>query len=462
MNLSAGRSDLDWTDKYNILSVLKDRKDTKVCLAEHIRLKQKRIIKTVCGDSSEAAAVLQEAVLMRQLKHPCIPEIYDIEEHATGFSIIEEYIPGDSLTSYCRSQHPEIKEIISYAVQLCGLLDYLHNRKPALLHLDLKPDNLIVCGERLFLIDFGSAKEAGQVTFGMTLTGTPGYAAPECYRGQAVLQSDIYSTGKILEFMLASSPLRCGRKYAAWRRRLLRIVKKAKREKPSERYLSASAMERVLLTVTGKDAAWEGCRTISIASCTRRTGATWISLLFASFLQKQKKKVLYLECNESDAVLQMIQGQNITEKDIFFQGIPVAEARGKLRKCSGTGEYGTDWEKEYYEKLGYKILLEDFGVLTPENIEAFLEADLCLFLVGSKIWEQENMWKGLSYLSRFEKVPIILVNFAGKKEYARTAKLLGGLKSLRIPYVAEAWEKKENKELWEVFEELYDQLAEGR
>lgn len=169
-----------------------------------------------------------------------------------------------------------------------------------------------------------------------------------------------------------------------------------------------------------------------------------------------------MECNESDAVLQMIQGQNITEKDIFFQGIPVAEARGKLRKCSGTGEYGTDWEKEYYEKLGYKILLEDFGVLTPENIEAFLEADLCLFLVGSKIWEQENMWKGLSYLSRFEKVPIILVNFAGKKEYARTAKLLGGLKSLRIPYVAEAWEKKENKELWEVFEELYDQLAEGR
>ena len=453
---------MDWTDKYNILSVLKDRKDTKVCLAEHIRLKQKRIIKTVCGDSSEAAAVLQEAILMRQLKHPCIPEIYDIEEQTTGFSIIEEYIPGDSLTSYCRSQHPEIKEIISFSIQLCGLLEYLHNRKPALLHLDLKPDNLIIWNGRLFLIDFGSAKEAEQVSFGAALTGTPGYAAPECYKGQAVFQSDIYSVGKLLEFMLANSPLRYGRQYAAWRRNLLRIIKKAKREKPSERYLSASAIKRALLAVAGKNVAWEGCRTIGIASCTRRTGVTWISLLFASFLQKQKKKVLYLECNESDAVLQMVKGQKTAEKDYFFQGIPVAEARGKLRKCSETEGYGADWEKEYYEKLGYKILLEDFGVLTPENIEAFLEADLCLFLVGSKIWEQENMWKGLSYLLRFEKMPIILVNFAGKEEYARMVKMLGGMKSLRVPYVAETWEKKENKELWGVFEELYDQLAEGR
>lgn len=86
-------------------------------------------------------------------------------------------------------------------IQLCSVLAYLHDREPKILHLDLKPDNILVNNGKLYLIDFGSAVEgAGRREGG--LTGTPGFAAPECYQGEAREQSDIFSAGKLMEFML--------------------------------------------------------------------------------------------------------------------------------------------------------------------------------------------------------------------------------------------------------------------
>lgn len=65
-------------------------------MAEHVRLKQLRIIKTAMEVSEENNSVLKEAYLMKQLSHPCIPKIFDIEEQEKGFCIIEEYIQGES------------------------------------------------------------------------------------------------------------------------------------------------------------------------------------------------------------------------------------------------------------------------------------------------------------------------------------------------------------------------------
>ncbi|MDE7299140.1 MAG: serine/threonine protein kinase [Lachnospiraceae bacterium] len=454
MKSSAEGGETDWTERYRVTAVLKERGGTRVCLAEHLLLKQKRIIKTVCRTSGEAEAALREAVLMRGLRHPCIPEIYDIEEQESGFSIIEEYIPGESLTSYFLSKYPETEEIISFSVQLCGLLEYLHGRKPPVLHLDIKPDNLIVCRGRLHLVDFGSARQTEQGGEAAALTGTPGYAAPECYRGAAGVRSDLYAVGRLLEFMLSHSAERRGRKQRARRKSLLRVMRRAQREKPEERYPSASAMKRALLAVGGAGADWAGCRTVGIAACTRRMGATYIAFLFAAFLQQKRKRVLYLECNESGTVIRLPVKER-PDRPPEFQGIPVAEARGTRLRICGEG-YGTAWERNYFERLGYQIVLEDFGALTPENLKAFLSADLSLFLVGGRVWERETMWKGMTLLSRCQKRPIVLVNFSGEREFKELSGQLPDVRCLRLPLAAEPADSREGGELWELFDELWD------
>ncbi len=454
MELSAERGETDWTERYRITAVLKEKNGTRVCLAEHLLLKQKRIIKTVCRACGEAEAALREAVLMKGLQHPCIPEIYDIEEQKNGFSIIEEYIPGESLTSYFLTHYPETEEIIMFCSQLCGLLEYLHGRKPPVLHLDIKPDNLIVRQDRLYLIDFGSARQTEPGFVSGELTGTPGYAAPECYRGEAEARSDLFAVGRLLEFMLSHSAERRGKKARVQRKRLLRVMRRAQRARPEERYFSAAAMKRALLAAGGAGADWEGCRTVGIAACTRRVGATYFAFLFAAFLQRKRKRAVYLECNESDTVIRLPArkaGRRLPE----FQGIPVAEARGIRFRAGGEG-YGLQWEKQNLEGLGYQAVLEDFGVLTPENLEAFLSADLCLLFVGGKVWEREALWKCMAMLSRQQRKPYIMVNFTGRREFRELSGQLEDMRCLRVPFAAEPKDSREGGELWELFDELWD------
>lgn len=466
---SAERSDFDWTDKYRIVSVLKERKDTKVCVAEHIRLKQLRIIKTVAGASEETNAVLREAYLMKQLKHPCIPEIYDIEEHENGFSIIEEYIQGESLTSYCLSENPEKEKIIMFAIQLCSLLEYLHGQELEILHLDLKPDNILVKNDNLYLLDFGSAIQGSRDQKSRKLTGTPGYAAPECYCGEAGVRSDLYSVGRLLEFMLAHSRELCESGKKRSDKKLLRIMKKALRERPSDRYPSASAMRYALETIQRKKvycAGGSGRRkvyTVGLAASGRRMGVTAFALWFAGFLMKQGYKVLYLECNESDAVLQMLSARKVTDRKDgipYYRGIAVEEARSSSQ-AKGSGEgYSLSCEEKYYMEQGFQIILEDFGALTPENREEFLKTELSLYFAGCKEWELENTWKGLCLLQQKGSF-LMLLNFTAEREFRKFAKRFPLIPCRRIPVAAVPADGQMHGMAEELLEELLEMLREG-
>jgi len=79
---------------------------------------------------------------------------------------------------------------------LLPVLDFVH--KQNVIHRDIKPENIIINSEgSLVLIDFGVAKElSGSVLTRVgTVTGTPGYAAPEQMQGHVFPASDLYSLG---------------------------------------------------------------------------------------------------------------------------------------------------------------------------------------------------------------------------------------------------------------------------
>lgn len=85
---------------------------------------------------------------------------------------------------------------------IAKLMLTLHNHVPAIIHRDLTPDNIVLTPEgTITIIDFGSAHQFAEGITG-TLVGKQAYIAPEQLRGKATVQSDIYSFGSCLNYLL--------------------------------------------------------------------------------------------------------------------------------------------------------------------------------------------------------------------------------------------------------------------
>lgn len=391
--------------------------------------------------------MLREADSLRKLAHPAIPEIYDIEEEKDGFSIVEEYIQGESLTSYCLSKNPRKQEIIDLMIQLSDLLVYLHGRTPPMLHLDLKPDNLLVNEGRLYLIDFGSAlhKEVGG---GTALTGTPGYAAPECYRGQADVRSDIYSAGKLLIYMISKSRDKIRRGQL---KRLNAIAEKACSEKPADRYRSADAMKKALILLKRQERKEKESFVIGLAGSGRRMGVTHFAFACAAYAKKRGERVLYLECNENALVDQIAEKTKRQEGDgvILYHKLHMAECKSN---------YFIGREEEYYKACGYSVILADFGVLTTENLQEFTQSDLCLFFAGEKDWELENTWRGLHRLSGFEGKLFVLLFGSSIKRFRIFSKRLSEIPCRRVPFINGMESASEREEMRKLLAEVMESV----
>ena len=145
-----------------------------------------------------------EAVLLANLTHPNLPQIYDHFEERGRWYLVMDYIDGETLATRLEKVAGgkfSILEVIKIGLQLCTVLGYLHGHQPPVIFRDLKPDNVMITkDDHLYLIDFGIARffKPGQARDTVNL-GTPGYAAPEQYgRMQTTIRSDIYSLGATL------------------------------------------------------------------------------------------------------------------------------------------------------------------------------------------------------------------------------------------------------------------------
>jgi len=156
----------------------------------------------------------REARILSQLKHPNIPRYLDYfqidEEDNFGFYIVQQLAPGQSLAELVeKGWKPSETQVKSLAIQILNILVYLQDLTPAVIHRDLKPQNILLYRSqegqiRVFLVDFGSVQDTYRhtVTGGSTVVGTYGYMAPEQFRGKAVLATDLYGLATTLLFLL--------------------------------------------------------------------------------------------------------------------------------------------------------------------------------------------------------------------------------------------------------------------
>ncbi|HEY6541885.1 MAG TPA: serine/threonine-protein kinase, partial [Ktedonobacteraceae bacterium] len=161
-----------------------------------------------------AEAFKREALLLAKLKHPSLPGIHDHFTEAGRWYLVMDYIDGETLEArFDRLGRLRVEEVLRIGMQLCAVLNYLHNCQPPVIFRDVKPANIIVSPQgRIYLIDFGLARlfDPAQ-SKNSSPFGSPGYAAPEQYDSpQTTARADIYSLGATLHQLLTGAypPLR--------------------------------------------------------------------------------------------------------------------------------------------------------------------------------------------------------------------------------------------------------------
>lgn len=272
------------------------------------------------------ADFLSEADLLKNLNHPGIPLIYDIDEDDDYIYMIEEFIQGESLDTFVLHQKNISQElIIKLGIQLCDILDYLHHLSPyPILYQDLKPEHIILCGNQLKLIDFGIASFFTDSGNHFQLYGTDGFAAPEALAGNPITPAaDIYGIGKILAFLADNAEPRCSCQ-------LLRIIRCATSVRPYERYPTVSDMKSALSCAQHNTHQHSSHLIGNIAVLGSRpgAGATHFAVSLTSVLQKRGIPALYLSADKADTLEKAAQvNRNLKEQDglfyyEYFKGIP--------------------------------------------------------------------------------------------------------------------------------------------
>lgn len=188
--------------KYKILDTIGKGGMSTVYKVINLNFNKVWAIKQVRLNRDTPIDFLAEPKILKDLDHPALPRIVDIIYEEDFLYIVLDFIDGTSLDTFLDQSIsiPETK-IITWAKDLCDVLNYLHTQEQPIIYRDMKPSNIMLTKDgRIKLIDFGIARQYKENSSADTVViGTRGYAAPEQYGNhQTDARTDIYSLGVTL------------------------------------------------------------------------------------------------------------------------------------------------------------------------------------------------------------------------------------------------------------------------
>ncbi|MCR5431157.1 MAG: protein kinase [Lachnospiraceae bacterium] len=395
----------------------------------------KRIIKGIRRSGAAHDKLASEAVTLMRLSHPGIPSIFDVDEDEEYIYIIEEFIEGDTLKDFYLKNTVCEGQLLDHLEQICSVLEYLQDRSIRLTNLDLKPENIMI-SDRVRIIDLGTAECEGEKSDFRFYTA--GYTAPEILKGEEPgKESDIYSLGKLIYFMLDHSL--AGKRT---KKKLEKIAQRCTEEKKRSRIGSSIIVTKMIKGATKrKKAVRAGVeahnRRIAVLGLSRGCGATHVAVSLASvlaeygpvaFVQRKSNKRLEEFLAEAGRGrlkrgIRYITAGNEGGWDQSESG-PVCE--GKAKSIFEIIRMGNDTE-------GMRFVAD----LGSDPVRCFREAtvgfDMVILVGGGALWRDEDY----SFLERMTREKPdssecrVLINMAGKE----SAELLPcGIKAFKFPY----------------------------
>lgn len=173
------------------MGVVYEGRDTRLKRTVAIKVLRERV------GTRRAARLRREAEAMARVSHPNIAEVFDVGQSEVGPFVVMERVRGETLSRWLATSRPA-EEVIDAFVQAARGLHAAHCA--GVIHRDFKPSNAmrVTDGDvgRIKVLDFGLASATrsevrssaeGHSTSTMTgVGGTPRYAAPEQFTGEAV------------------------------------------------------------------------------------------------------------------------------------------------------------------------------------------------------------------------------------------------------------------------------------
>jgi glycine betaine/proline transport system substrate-binding protein len=178
-------------------------------LERHVALK---VLKPVWLNDPQALARFErEAKTMAQLHHPHIVQVYEVDRAEGQVYLAQFLVVGESLAARLKRGPLAWTETLDILRQVAAALDYAHQR--GVIHRDLKPANILLGeGQQAYLGDFGLVGAAeGSANLSASsggMVGTPGYMAPEQWRGERPSPAtDVYALSCVAVEMLTGRVL---------------------------------------------------------------------------------------------------------------------------------------------------------------------------------------------------------------------------------------------------------------
>ncbi|KAL1022126.1 hypothetical protein UPYG_G00022460 [Umbra pygmaea] len=162
--------------------------------------------KIIPYDQETKKSILQEYEILKSLHNDKIMTLHEAYVTPRYLVLVAEYCAGKELlySLIDRFRYSE-DDVVGYLVQILQGLEYLHNKR--IIHLDIKPDNLMVTNlNAIKIIDFGSAQHFNPLSLKQydRSLGTLEYMSPELVKGDVVgPPADIWSLGIVIYIILS-------------------------------------------------------------------------------------------------------------------------------------------------------------------------------------------------------------------------------------------------------------------
>lgn len=257
--------------KYTVLKEMRRGGMGTLYLARDSELERTVVVKVIRADIDSPdirERFKQEARTLSGLRHPNIVTVHDYGEFESQPYLVMEHIDGESLGDLMsrRAQLP-LADRLRYVAELCAGMECVHRAK--IVHRDLKPDNVMVdrASGQIKILDFGIARhlETGASKFTKDI-GTPCYMAPEqITSGRVDPRTDVWAIGTILYELMTHERAFDGETYLSVAKKIVegeptplivlnrdldsavvRIVDRALRKDPSQRYQTVDELQREL------------------------------------------------------------------------------------------------------------------------------------------------------------------------------------------------------------------------
>ncbi|MBJ7597504.1 MAG: serine/threonine protein kinase [Candidatus Nephthysia bennettiae] len=217
------------------------------------------------SDPDAMTSAVAERQFLASVEHPNVVRIYNFVQHGGAGYIVMEYVGGKTLKNILVERRQAagagagplpVEHAIAYVLGILPAFSYLH--RLGLVYNDFKPDNVMVYGDDVKLIDLGAVTHVDSPN--VALFGTDGFQAPEVPSLGPSAVSDLYTIARSLAMLILdfrgyqtgyrySLPSPIEQPLLGEQESLHRFLLKGTAENPDDRFQTADEMGEQLLGV---------------------------------------------------------------------------------------------------------------------------------------------------------------------------------------------------------------------